>query len=166
MPNIVSRSRAATGRVAATLVRSLLRTRRRGPLLLALSGELGSGKTAFVQGLARALGIRANVQSPTFVIAKWYRLGRAGRPFRHLAHVDAYRLTPREARHLGLERAFEDRDALVAVEWAERIRKLIPQHAVWVRFRHSGALRRIISVGAPMPKVKGRRTKARRTVGL
>lgn len=147
MPEIVSRSKTATGRVAGTLVRSLIRARRRGPLVLALSGELGSGKTVFAQGLARALGVRARVQSPTFVIAKWYRLPRAASSgFRHLIHIDAYRLTPSEARHLGFPKMLRHQDAVVVIEWAERIKKLIPRHAIWIRFRHVERSQRSIEV--------------------
>lgn len=130
-------SAAGTKKAAAQILRTLLAGRTR-PLILALSGELGSGKTTFIQGLARALGIRDKVQSPTFVLMKWYRLPRAAsRGFRHLVHVDAYRLeTLAEARHLGLRDMFKDRDAIVVVEWADRIRKLIPQGAYWIKFQH------------------------------
>lgn len=162
-----SRSARETKRLAAVLLRRP-HARHRRPLIFALAGDLGSGKTTFVQGLAAALGVREPVRSPTFVLMKWYRLPRAApNGFRHFVHVDAYRMErPAEARHLGLAEAFRDRDAVVAIEWAERIRKLIPPHAMWVRFRHAGALGRIISVGAPLPRYKGRRMNARRTGGI
>ena len=134
--NGVIRSISETRRLARRVSRSLL-ARKRRPIILALSGALGSGKTAFAQGLAAALGIRERIQSPTFVLMKWYGLGKKFLPYRHLVHVDAYRIARlAEARHLGLPAVFSDRDAIVVVEWAERIRKLVPRSAVWVQFKH------------------------------
>ncbi len=136
MARFVSASSRETQRIARKLLHRFAAKPTR-PLIFALAGELGSGKTTFVQGLARALGIREKVQSPTFVLVKWYRLGRRAKPFRHFVHVDAYRLEKQsETRHLGLRDVFKDRDAVVAVEWADRIRKVMPRDAVWIRFRH------------------------------
>ena len=147
MVTIVSRSGRETKRLAARIFRDLRRSQRR-PLILALEGELGSGKTTFIQGLARALGIREKVQSPTFVLMRWYRLPRARRGgFRHLVHVDAYRLESLgQARHLGLKDTFRDCDAIVVIEWADRIRKLVPKNAIWIVFAHKGRNKRLITV--------------------
>jgi tRNA threonylcarbamoyladenosine biosynthesis protein TsaE len=95
--------------------------------VIALSGDLGSGKTCFVQGLAAALGIMQAVTSPTFTIVNEYR---GSRP---LFHIDLYRLTNAdEALALGLEEYFE-RDGVVAIEWAERAETLLPATTVRVR---------------------------------
>ena len=136
MSKFASTSAAGIKAFARRTIEKLLRAGHR-PLVIALSGELGSGKTTFVQGLARALGIRSKLQSPTFVLAKWYRFGPRRGGFRRFIHVDAYRLRGAgEARAMGLTHTLGDRDAIVVIEWAERIRKLIPQRAVQVRFRH------------------------------
>ena len=143
----MSRSPGATKRMAGRILKRVLKTKA-GPAVLALSGKLGSGKTTFIQGLAASLGIREKVQSPTFVLMKWYKLPRrAGLP-RHLVHIDAYRLESlAEAKHLGLREAFRDRDAIVVVEWADRIMKLIPHDAVWIQFKHGKRTReRIITL--------------------
>ena len=132
----VSRSPRETQRFAGTLIHALV-ARGRGPIILALSGNLGSGKTTFLQGLARALGVREKVKSPTFVLAQWYELDKRLRPFRHFVHVDVYRLgSPREAAHFGLRDLLRDRDAIIAIEWADRVRTLIPKNAVRISFRH------------------------------
>ncbi|MBM4147778.1 MAG: tRNA (adenosine(37)-N6)-threonylcarbamoyltransferase complex ATPase subunit type 1 TsaE [Lentisphaerae bacterium] len=108
---------------------SLLVTRMTGPLVVALSGDLGSGKTCFTQGLARALGIGRLVTSPTFTIANEYR--GPGRP---LYHVDLYRISsPDEALALGLEEYIFS-SGVTAIEWAERAGDLIPASAVRIRF--------------------------------
>jgi tRNA threonylcarbamoyladenosine biosynthesis protein TsaE len=141
-----SSSRRYTQRFAASVLRRLRSNRRRLPIILALAGELGSGKTTFVQGLARSLGIRENVQSPTFVLAKWYRLPLRQRPFRHFIHIDAYRLNTAEARRLGFPATLRDRGAIVAIEWADRIKRLIPKHTAWVFFEHKSENKRHISI--------------------
>lgn len=88
--------------------------------LLALHGNLGSGKTCFVQGLARALGVRRPVTSPTFTMIHEYQ------GHRPLVHIDLYRVrSPDEVLMLGFEEYLE-RDGIVVVEWAERAGDLLP----------------------------------------
>lgn len=93
--------------------------------VLCLHGELGAGKTCFVQGLARALGVRRPVGSPTFTLINEYR-GKRG-----LAHIDLYRLRgAADAFGLGVEEYLEHFDGIVAIEWAERLGELLPE-ACW-----------------------------------
>lgn len=120
-----------------------------GALIVGLDGELGSGKTAFTQDLARALGVRERVTSPTFVVMKIYSLPpRRAQGFRHLVHIDAYRLVkPHDLLALGLVPLLKDSENLIIIEWAERVRKLIPQNAVVIHFRHGeGINERIIEI--------------------
>jgi len=85
-------------------------------LVIALSGELGAGKTQFVKGIARGLGIVARVHSPTFTLVNEYAGGRL-----RLFHLDLYRLESREQiLSAGLEDFFQP-DGVAVVEWAERI---------------------------------------------
>ena len=96
---------------------------------VALHGELGSGKTTWVQGMALGLGITEPVTSPAFLV---YAIHRG--PSRMLAHVDAYRLTaPREAEDLLLEE-FLVSPWCLAVEWPERLPGWIPPDAWHVGF--------------------------------
>lgn len=121
---------AAGERLAASL--------RPGDLVL-LYGDLGSGKTAFVRGLARGLGADPEeVSSPTFTLVQEYP-GRVT-----LFHVDLYRLDEREADDLGLEELILG-DGVVAIEWAERWRGR-PGDAIEVRIEDAGEDRRRISV--------------------
>lgn len=84
--------------------------------ILALSGDLGAGKTQLVRGLARGLGITARVQSPTFALVHEYSGGRLP-----LAHLDLYRLdTPGQIQGAGLEDYFLHPTGVVVVEWCER----------------------------------------------
>jgi tRNA threonylcarbamoyladenosine biosynthesis protein TsaE len=95
---------------------------------LALHGDLGSGKTCFVQGLAAALKIARSVTSPTFIIVNEYR---GERP---LFHIDLYRLNSAgEAAGVGLEEYIEA-DGITAIEWAERAADILPAETVHISF--------------------------------
>jgi tRNA threonylcarbamoyladenosine biosynthesis protein TsaE len=107
----VTRSQADTERLAETLAGDL----RAGDVLL-LSGPLGAGKTAFVRGLARGLGLDPDeVSSPTFTLVHEYRGGRL-----RLFHVDLYRLGAAGAEDLGLDE-LGAQDGVLAIEWPDRL---------------------------------------------
>ena len=111
-----SASEEETRAIAARLARDLTP----GAVVL-LSGDLGAGKTAFVRGLAEGLGLAASeVTSPTFTLVHEYRGGRLP-----LIHVDLYRLESAELAEIGLD---DDLAAggVVAVEWPERLTRVIP----------------------------------------
>jgi tRNA threonylcarbamoyladenosine biosynthesis protein TsaE len=115
---ITARCAAETQSVAAALGRML----QAGDLVV-LSGDLGAGKTTFVQGLARALGVDGPVTSPTFTIVQEYD---ATIP---IAHVDVYRLHRIQELHdLGFEEMLEDR--IVLIEWGEMVAPLLPRDRV------------------------------------
>src|SRR5947208_10205088 len=100
--------------------------------VVALSGELGAGKTVFVQGLVRALGVTTGATSPTFVLVNEYR----GRLPVH--HVDAYRTESlAELLDLGLEELI-DGGGVTVIEWAERLEPLVPARAVRVNIAGVG----------------------------
>lgn len=102
---------------------------REGDLIL-LGGDLGAGKTAFTQGLAAALGVRGQVQSPTFTIERIHH-GRV-----RLHHLDVYRLaTVHELLDLGLHENLED-GAVVVVEWGDAIAGVLDQDHLAVRIHH------------------------------
>ena len=120
---IVTASPDETAELAARLLRELPARR-----VLALHGDLGSGKTCFVQGLALALGITDYVTSPTFTIVREY----AGP--RPLVHIDLYRIrSPDELLNLGFEEYLEG-PALLAIEWAERAGDLLPADTLHLTF--------------------------------
>lgn len=127
-------TRAAGERLGRTLV---------GGEVIALTGALGAGKTCFVQGLARGIGIAAPVTSPTFVLVNEYR----GRLAVH--HVDAYRTErPEELVDVGLLDLFGD-DGVTVVEWADRAAPLIPANAIRVDIQGVGDEPREITIETP-----------------
>lgn len=103
--------------------------------VIGLVGDLGAGKTTFVQGFAKALGIKRHLPSPTFLIFRSYTL--LAEPFRSLYHVDAYRLKdPTELDVLDFSDILKDRHNIVIIEWADRIKKILPPDTTWLYFSH------------------------------
>ncbi len=124
----------ATARAAAGLARAIGALDRRS-LVLDLRGPLGSGKTAFVRLLAAALGLApgARIVSPTFTIQRTLALGGGPGP-RRLHHIDAYRLDgPDDLEALGGTDRWEE-DALVAVEWGDRVASALGEDRVVLEF--------------------------------
>jgi tRNA threonylcarbamoyladenosine biosynthesis protein TsaE len=108
--------------------------------VVALTGELGAGKTCFTQGLARGLGVTGRTVSPTFVLVNEYR----GRVPVH--HVDAYRTgSLTELLDLGLDELFAG-DGVTIVEWADKLLPLLPAHTVHVHIEGAGDEPRAITI--------------------
>ncbi len=111
--------------------------------VVALTGELGAGKTCFVQGLARALGVARPVTSPTFVMVNEYR----GRLPVH--HVDAYRTASlTELLDLGLPELFDD-GGVTVIEWADKVGPILPARTIRVHLDGVGDEPRRISIREP-----------------
>ena len=98
-----------------------------------LSGELGAGKTTFVQSVARELGVNALVTSPTFILLQLYAIDRP--PFKRLIHVDAYRLSPGEKDTIGWSEYGADPENLILLEWPERLPGGAPRDARGLEFK-------------------------------
>lgn len=110
--------------------------------VLALHGDLGAGKTTFMQVLALELGVTEVVTSPTFVIMKQYLT--SGAPA-NLVHIDAYRIEDLdEMRPLGFDNLLNEPNTLICIEWAEKIAPLLPESTIHLKFINEGEKRRII----------------------
>ena len=114
--------------------------------VVAFTGDLGAGKTAFTRGLARGLGIRGRVTSPTFTIVNEYEGGRLP-----LFHFDMYRLSGEEEL---FEIGWEDylsRGGVCAVEWSEHVAGALEPETIWVEIRRGGGeeQREIVIRNAP-----------------
>ena len=146
---VITKNERETKRLGERVITSL-NPRKRGATVLALSGELGGGKTRFVQGVAHGLGITKRITSPTFVIRKDYLVRSRKTPFRLFVHLDFYRLSrTRDLWGLGLRETFKRSDVLVAVEWAERIKNIIPSYAIKVTFQRLEEHERKIIIKRP-----------------
>ena len=106
--------------------------------VVALQGDLGSGKTTFTQALARELGITATVQSPTYILMRKYQI--TNHKFQTLIHIDAYRLeNPKEFAALRPEQFLKDPKTLVVVEWPEKVEGALPPADLTINFSSDGA---------------------------
>jgi tRNA threonylcarbamoyladenosine biosynthesis protein TsaE len=141
-----TRRTAATPADTAAAGEALGRTLGAGDVV-ALYGELGAGKTCFVQGLVRGLDVTGHATSPTFVLVNEYR-GR-----RPVYHVDAYRTTTlTELVDLGLLDLLGG-DGVTLVEWADKAEPLLPERTVRVRIDGVGDEPRVITITRPDPPV-------------
>jgi tRNA threonylcarbamoyladenosine biosynthesis protein TsaE len=140
---------AASGKVAVTEPELRSWGERLGraataPLVIALSGELGAGKTTLAQAICRGAGVRDSVTSPTFALVQRYLGARAP-----VYHIDLYRLeSARELVNLGWDDVLRD-DALVLIEWPERADGHIPDDALHIEIEHhpTDPTRRLLLAG-------------------
>lgn len=108
----------------------LARTLKPGDVV-ALSGELGSGKTTFTKGIGKGLGVKdaRHINSPTFVLIKEYD-GKVP-----LYHLDLYRLDNiKDIENIGVEEYIYG-DGIAVIEWSEKIKEILPKRHIWVRFK-------------------------------
>ncbi len=106
--------------------------------VVGLVGDLGGGKTTFLQGFSRGLGIKGRVLSPTFIIM---------RRFNNFYHIDCYRIKkPQELIDLGLKKIMANPKNIVAVEWADRVCQIMPPKTVWVNFEFINEKKRKIVI--------------------
>ncbi len=121
----------------------------KGGETVCLFGELGSGKTNFTQGLATGLKFSDEINSPTFNILKVYSAEGAGRKIKRLYHVDCYRLeSPQDILDLGFKEWLADKNGVVVIEWADKIKSILPREKIDIRFEITGEKSRKISIAS------------------
>ncbi len=118
--------------------------------MFALQGDLGAGKTTFVQGFLKGLGSRARVTSPTFVLMR--RHGLAGKKFSNVFHIDAYRLKkPEHFAALELDAIIADPRNIVLIEWPEQAKEFLPKRTVRIGFTYGEKENeRIVAITMPL----------------
>ncbi len=123
----ISKSEKETAKIAASIIEKYPEI-----CIFGLMGDLGSGKTAFVRGVAEKIGVKQNITSPTFVIMKTYEA-----PSRHLVHIDAYRLNSQEDLFsIGFDDLVSEPSNLVFIEWPEKVFKTIPKNIKLINFSY------------------------------
>ena len=134
----------------------------KGGEVICLYGDLGFGKTTFTQGLASGLGIQKRITSPTFTIIRQYNYSsseqsesrssndvssRQARTIKSLYHIDLYRIeSEKDVEGLGLKEILEDKDSVVVIEWPEKLRVLLPEKRIDVRFEYIDGTKRTITI--------------------
>jgi len=131
----ITHSAEQTKKLALSLAKKL-----KGGDIVALYGDLGSGKTTFVQGLVKGFGIRDTVRSPTFVFIRFY-----GKKLK-IVHIDLYRINSLdELEDLGLEEFWGGKDTICLIEWPERMENALPKGALKIGFSYISESERRIS---------------------
>ena len=143
---LLTTSATETKRLGKILAKKITEGKRKRALVLGLKGDLGGGKTTFLQGFAKGLDIKQKVLSPTFLIMKKCKLENRKwkvenriKPNRHSSsvfyHFDCYRVQkPKEILSLGFKEIISNPKNIVCIEWAERIKKIIPKNTIWIKF--------------------------------
>jgi tRNA threonylcarbamoyladenosine biosynthesis protein TsaE len=124
---IITNSKEETAGLAEKFAKTL-----KGGIFLAFYGDLGAGKTTFIQGLAKGLGIEKRIISPTFIIMRHYKIDRG-----NFYHVDLYRT---QSKHdllgIGLDEILQDENNIVALEWSEKIGELMPKKRIEIKLKY------------------------------
>jgi len=141
MSKIITYSEKQTFNLGKKLAKKL-----QGGKVIGLIGELGAGKTVLIKGIAAGLGIKKTITSPTFVLFKLYHTDRRKcetdshkSRIRHMAHADAYRLNSgQDLVDIGLKDWLGKPDVVTVIEWADRVKKILPKRKIIVRIKFGG----------------------------
>ncbi|MCX6783734.1 MAG: tRNA (adenosine(37)-N6)-threonylcarbamoyltransferase complex ATPase subunit type 1 TsaE [candidate division WWE3 bacterium] len=139
MVEVITKNSDETKKIAAQIC-----TKLKSGNVLALQGDLGSGKTTFTQGLAKALGVKSRVLSPTFTILRQYKIENS--KFSTLNHLDCYRVSgPSDLESLDILNLCGQPNSLTIIEWPERIACILPKTTLKISFETlEGQQRKII----------------------
>ncbi len=143
---IITKSSKETQKFAAKFGRQILNIEdNKKALVIGLVGDLGSGKTTFIQGFAKTFGIKEGITSPTFIIERIYKLKT--KKYKRLIHIDAYRIEKaKELDVLGFKELARNPENIILIEWADRVRKILPRNRIEISLEHfKGNKRRIIT---------------------
>lgn len=132
---ILTRSPSQTQKIAKLLVKAILANPSLSPRIFCLQGNLGSGKTTFIQGVAKALKIKNKILSPTFILMKSFPLNKKS-DFENFYHFDFYRLEdPAETKILNFQEILANPKNLIFIEWPEKVKDILPSSALWIEFK-------------------------------
>ncbi len=150
----LSKSPKETTNLAKLFAEELLKTKpEKYAFVIGFVGELGAGKTTFIKYFLRALGVKDRITSPTFILFRRFALSQLRRSrhstflddrprsynlnYKNIWHIDAYRVkSSKEILQLGLAKVFANPQNLVVVEWADKIKSILPKGIIWVELRH------------------------------
>lgn len=128
----ITKSARETQKVGRKIAVNLVK---KTPSIIALTGDLGSGKTTFVQGFVKGLGVRKRIISPTFILMRTYKAKKKNT----LYHLDLYRIESnfeKEIENLGVKDLWKEEKNILTIEWAEKIKNLLPDDTIWIKFEY------------------------------
>lgn len=135
----ITKSPLQTQKLGGMLAKKLLKNRPKNrAVVVGLRGDLGGGKTTFLQGFAKGLGFKGRVLSPTFIIMR-----RQG----NFYHIDAYRLRKtQELLSLGFKEIVSVPKNVIVIEWADRVCQIMPKNTIWIDFKFISKNERKITI--------------------
>jgi len=143
---ILSESPEETQKIAALFIGTVLKQKnpkQKQALVISLEGNLGSGKTEFLKGVAKGIKLKEKVFSPTFLIMKRFTLQH--KLFKFLWHLDCYRLKKiSETRELDLKETIKNPQNIIFIEWGDKIKKLLPKYHWIIKFSIKGESERLL----------------------
>jgi len=143
---ILSESPEETQKIASLFINAVWQqkdSKRTQALVISLEGNLGSGKTEFLKGIAKGIKLRERVFSPTFLIMKRFTLKH--KPFRFLWHLDCYRLKRiSEMKELDFQEIIKNPQNIIFIEWGDKIKRLLPKNHWQIKFTIKGENKRLL----------------------
>ena len=154
MEQFIAHNQRQTGKLAKLLAKEILKYKnpKNHALVFGLIGNLGAGKTTFIQYFAKGLGIKNKITSPSFVILKEYKIpfkliSNFQQPISNLYHIDCYRIkNAKDILGLDFQEIVSNPKNIIIIEWAERIRKILPKETIWLKFKIIGKKERKIKI--------------------
>ena len=150
---IITKSALETQKSGEKLAKEIFKNKNlKSAVVIGLRGELGTGKTTFLQGFVKGLGIKEKILSPTFVIYKKFQIPpltteQANSRFQDFYHFDCYRIqNPKEILSLGFKEIISNPKNIIAIEWAEKIRKILSRDIIMLKFEFIGDKKRKITL--------------------
>jgi len=144
--NYLTTSPFQTQKLGEILAKEILKTKlEKRALVIGLEGDLGGGKTTFLQGFARGLGIKEKILSPTFIIFRRFKIKDL--KFKNFYHIDCYRIEKsKEILDLGFQEIISNPKNIVTVEWSDRVRRIIPRGSLIIKFELANKNKRKIKL--------------------
>jgi tRNA threonylcarbamoyladenosine biosynthesis protein TsaE len=140
-----TKSEKETKKLGELFAKKIKNLKLKKAIVFCLSGELGGGKTTFVKGLAKGFGIKKRILSPTFLIMR--RFQTKEKKFKNFYHFDCYRINdPKEILKLNFKKIISLPFNIVAIEWGEKIEKILPKDSIKINFEFIDQKTRKISV--------------------
>lgn len=150
MRKYITTNPSQTKKLGKALSKEVLKTKTKAAFIIGLEGDLGGGKTTFLQGFARGLGIKQKILSPTFVIMRKYKIQNARYKIQNFYHIDCYRIQKsKEILNLGFKEILFNPQNIVAIEWANRIKEIMPRDTMWLKFEFINKKTRKITFKIP-----------------
>lgn len=132
----ITNSALATQKIGKDLAKAIIKIGRKGPTIVGLDGNLGSGKTTFLQGFSLGLGIKEKILSPTFVIAKRFEIKKKSSYYKNFYHIDCYRLDGlNDLQSFNFKEIIKEEGNIVAIEWVGKIKKAVPSQNIFIKFK-------------------------------